>query len=202
MSASTTNLGLTLPAGTENVNRAVLNNNFSIIDGAVGPVPANKNLAGMVAGKVNEPASEGTSGQVLATNGNGGRSWISVAGSGGDVPAGGTTGQVLAKTDDTDFAVEWTDPSGGAGNLCLKGSLTAISAAGTISDIALTGLTAAHKVCNWGLFADSAATTPISPTEAPADITITEGTDSYSITIANLSSAFWIRPVFILPQNI
>jgi hypothetical protein len=85
--------------------------------------------------------------------------------------------------------------------LCLKGSLTAISANGTISDITLTGLTAAHKVCNWGLFADSAATTPISPTDAPADITITEGTDSYSITIANFGSAFWIQPVFILPEN-
>lgn len=32
MSTQTTNLGLTLPAGTENVSRQVLNNNFSIID--------------------------------------------------------------------------------------------------------------------------------------------------------------------------
>ena len=84
--------------------------------------------------------------------------------------------------------------------LCLKGSLTAISGNGTTT-ITLTGLTAAHKVVNWGLFADSAATTPISPTDAPADIMITEGTDSYSITIANFGSAFWIQPVFILPQN-
>ena len=85
--------------------------------------------------------------------------------------------------------------------LCLKGSLTAISGNGTTT-VTLTGLTAAHKVVNWGLFSDSAATTPISPTDAPADITITEGTDSYSITIANFGSAFWIQPVFILPQNI
>ena len=84
--------------------------------------------------------------------------------------------------------------------LCLKGSLTAISGNGTTT-VTLTGLTAAHKVVNWGLFADSAATTPISPTDAPADITITEGTDSYSITIANFGSAFWIQPVFILPEN-
>lgn len=85
-------------------------------------------------------------------------------------------------------------------DLCLQGSLTAISADGTTT-VTLTGLTAAHKVVNWGIFSDSAATTPISPTDAPADITITEGTDSYSITIANFSSAFWIQPVFILPQN-
>ena len=85
--------------------------------------------------------------------------------------------------------------------ICLKGSLTAISAAGTISDIALAGLTADFKVCNWGLFSDALATTPISPTEAPADITITEKTDAYDITIANYSSAFYIQPTFVLPMN-
>lgn len=85
--------------------------------------------------------------------------------------------------------------------ICLKGSLTAISAAGTISNIALAGLTADFKVCNWGLFSDALATTPISPTEAPADITITEKTDAYDITIANYSSAFYIQPTFVLPMN-
>ena len=33
-------------------------------------------------GKINEPSSEGTSGQVLATNGNGGRTWVTPTGSG------------------------------------------------------------------------------------------------------------------------
>jgi len=37
------------------------------------------------AGKVNEPASEGTSGQVLTTNGAGGRTWTTVGGGGGGV---------------------------------------------------------------------------------------------------------------------
>lgn len=114
----------------------------------------------------------------------------SAAGAAGLVPApsAGDQGKVLT--------------GGGAWlALCLQGSLTAISAAGTISDIALAGLTADFKVCSWGLFADSAATTPISPTEAPADITITEKTGAYDITIANFESAFYIRPTFILAQN-
>ena len=114
----------------------------------------------------------------------------SAAGAAGLVPAPAAGGQKKVLTG----AGTWTA-------LCLKGSLTAISADGTISDIALVGLTADFKVCSWGLFADSAATTPISPTEAPADITITEKTDAYDITIANLDSAFYIRPTFILPQN-
>lgn len=85
--------------------------------------------------------------------------------------------------------------------LCIKGSLTAITANGTGSDITCTGLTANHKVVNWGLFSDSEATTPIDPNNPPADITIVEKADAYAITIANYSSAFYIQPTFILPQN-
>lgn len=86
-------------------------------------------------------------------------------------------------------------------NLCIKGSLTAITANGTGSDITCIGLTADHKVCNWGLFSDSGATTPLDPNNPPADITIVEKADAYAITIANYSSAFYIQPTFILPQN-
>ena len=114
----------------------------------------------------------------------------SAAGTSGLVPAPAAGSQnKLLRGDGT-----WAD-------LCLTGSLTAISASGTISDIALPGLTAAHRVINWGLFSDSGATTPISPTEAPADITITEKANAYDITVANFDSAFYIRPTFILPQN-
>ena len=41
------------------------------------------NLASDLAAKVSEPASEGLSGQVLSTDGAGGRSWITVSGGGG-----------------------------------------------------------------------------------------------------------------------
>ena len=85
-------------------------------------------------------------------------------------------------------------------SLCIKGSQTAISANGTTS-VSCTGLTANHKVCNWGLFSDSGYTTPISINDPPADITITEGSGSYSITIANFTSTFYMQPTFILPQN-
>lgn len=34
--------------------------------------------------KISEPATEGTAGQVLTTDGNGGRSWTTVSGGGGD----------------------------------------------------------------------------------------------------------------------
>ena len=33
-----------------------------------------------ISGKINEPSSDGTNGQVLTTNGNGGRSWTTIAG--------------------------------------------------------------------------------------------------------------------------
>lgn len=37
-------------------------------------------LINSLSGKVNEPASEGTDGQVLTTDGNGGRSWTGISG--------------------------------------------------------------------------------------------------------------------------
>lgn len=86
-------------------------------------------------------------------------------------------------------------------SLCLKGAKTAISANGTTSNISCTGLTANHKVCNWGLFSDNDLTTPLDPNNPPADITITEKADAYDITIADFTSAFYIQPTFIIPQN-
>lgn len=84
--------------------------------------------------------------------------------------------------------------------LCIKGPQTTINQAGTYN-VSCTGLTANHKVCNWGLFSDSGFTTPIDENYPPADITITEGNGSYDITIANYSSTFYIQPTFILAQN-
>lgn len=62
-------------------------------------------------GKVSEPATEGTSGQVLTTDGNGGRTWTTVQGGGSSVPAGGAQGALLAKKTDADGDVEWITPA-------------------------------------------------------------------------------------------
>lgn len=72
-------------------------------------------LLSAINGKVDEPASEGTNGQVLTTDGNGGRSWTTVQGGGTDhgVPSGGSTNQVLAKNSNTDYDLKWVNQSGG-----------------------------------------------------------------------------------------
>ena len=85
--------------------------------------------------------------------------------------------------------------------LALIGNMTAINQNGTYTKENVTGMTANHKVANWGLFSDANLTTPISPNNPPADITIAEESGGYVITIANYTSAFYMKPTFILPQN-
>ena len=85
--------------------------------------------------------------------------------------------------------------------LALIGNTTAINQNGTYTKENVTGMTANHKVVNWGLFSDANLTTPISPNNPPADITIAEEAGGYVITIANYTSAFYMKPTFILPQN-
>lgn len=85
--------------------------------------------------------------------------------------------------------------------LALIGNTTAINQNGTYTKENVTGMTASHKVANWGLFSDANLTTPISPNNPPADITIAEEVGGYVITIANYTSAFYMKPTFILPQN-
>lgn len=83
----------------------------------------------------------------------------------------------------------------------LQASVQTITANGTTSNIALTGLTANHVVGNWGMFTNSACTTPISENTPTCDITITTAANAWSVTIANFSSTFYLRPTFILKQN-
>lgn len=85
--------------------------------------------------------------------------------------------------------------------LALIGNTTAINQNGTYTKENVTEMTANHKVANWGLFSDANLTTPISPNNPPADITIAEEAGGYVITIANYTSAFYMKPTFILPQN-
>ena len=83
----------------------------------------------------------------------------------------------------------------------LRGAVQTITANGTTSNISLTGLTADHVVSNWGMFSDSACTTPIPENSPTCDITITTGSGVWSVTIAKFTSTFYLRPTFILKQN-
>ena len=87
------------------------------------------------------------------------------------------------------------------GKVVLRATVQTISADGTSSSIALTGLTADHVVGNWGMFSDSACTTPIPENAPTCDITITTAANAWTYTITNFSSTFYLRPTFILKQN-
>lgn len=64
-------------------------------------------------GDVYGPKAAGAWGSVVASM-KGAKGDAGAAGTG--VPAGGTTGQVLSKVSATDYAVQWTTPSGGGGS--------------------------------------------------------------------------------------
>lgn len=85
-------------------------------------------------------------------------------------------------------------------NLCLQSAVVTVSGNGTTSHT-LTGLTGDHVIDSWGMFTDSACTTPIPENAPTADITITPGANSWTLLIENFSSTFYMKPTFILPQN-
>ena len=85
-------------------------------------------------------------------------------------------------------------------NLCLQSAVVTVSGNGTTSHT-LTGLTGDHVIDNWGMFTDSACTTPIPENAPTADITIKPGANSWTLLIENFSSTFYMKPTFILPQN-
>ena len=82
------------------------------------------------------------------------------------------------------------------GNAVLKGSTHSLSAGGTLNNtITLQGLTANHVVANWGLSVGTVG-------NPPADITITEAANAYTVVVSNVSVAFEFTPTFVLPQNL
>ena len=85
-------------------------------------------------------------------------------------------------------------------NAILQSAAFAIMANGTDSH-SLTGLTADHVVVNWGMFSDSGLTTPIPENAPTCDIDITTASGSWSVTIANFTASFYLRPTFGLKQN-
>ena len=96
-----------------------------------------------------------------------------------------------AKADKTDLA-----------QVVLQATKQTVSANGTTSSISLTGLTGKHVVADWGLFSDSSCSTPISANDPTCDITITTGSGSWTLKIENFKSTFYMKPTFVLPQNI
>lgn len=84
--------------------------------------------------------------------------------------------------------------SGELARLCIAGESTAITGNGT-QTVSLEGLTQDHRVINWGLTVGSVS-------DPPATIEITESAGEYTIAVTNYKgTSFYIRPVFILPQN-
>lgn len=78
--------------------------------------------------------------------------------------------------------------------LCIAGSSTAITGNGSTT-VSCEGLTQDHRVVNWGLTVGSVS-------DPPATIEITESAGEYTIAVTNYKgTSFYIRPVFILPQN-
>lgn len=64
------------------------------------PADVYAQLAAQLAGKISEPSEDGTAGQALVTDGNGGRSWATVQGGGGITPHIGDNGNwYLGDTD-------------------------------------------------------------------------------------------------------
>lgn len=85
-------------------------------------------------------------------------------------------------------------------NSILQAPVKAVTANGSTNNT-LRGLTENHVVGNWGLFSDAACTTPIPVNQPTCDITISTSADAWTLTIANFSSTFYIKPSFILKQN-
>ena len=86
-------------------------------------------------------------------------------------------------------------------NAILQSAVRTISSSGTKTQ-SLTGLTADHVVGNWGMFTDSACTTPIPENSPPCDLELTTAAGSWSVVVgSNFSSTFYLRPTFILKQN-
>ena len=78
----------------------------------------------------------------------------------------------------------------------IQSDVKTISSGGT-KNYTLTGITADHVVGNWGMFTDSACTTPIPENAPTCDITVTTGSGAWSAVIENFTSTFYWKPTFI-----
>lgn len=131
--------------------------------------------------------------------------WADPTGGGGD-PATATplmdgtaavgTSEKYAREDH----VHPTDTNRASANAILQAAEQTItsSTTGTSAWITLTGLTANHVVGNWGLRTSSARIPENSP---PCNIEIETDTNRWRYTLTSNSTAFYLKPTFILKQN-
>ena len=78
----------------------------------------------------------------------------------------------------------------------IQSDVKTISSGGT-KNYTLTGITADHVVGNWGMFTDSACTTPIPENAPTCDITVTTANGTWTALIENFTSTFYWKPTFI-----
>lgn len=94
----------------------------------------------------------------------------------------------------SDLTTEVGTLGGELARLCIAGESTAITGNGSTT-VSCEGLTQDHRVINWGLTVGSVS-------DPPATIEITESAGEYTIAVTKFGgTSFYIRPVFILPQN-
>ena len=79
----------------------------------------------------------------------------------------------------------------------IQASGYAVTGNGTSGQLSLTGLTADHVVGNWGMFSDSAYTTPIPENAPTCDLTIKTYSGYWTYTVENFTSTFYLKPTFI-----
>lgn len=99
-----------------------------------------------------------------------------------------------------DLQTDISDLNAALNNAILEGAEQTITAStnGTSAWISLPGLTENHKVGNWGM---RTSTDPIPENMPPCDIEIEKDTDQWRYILTNNSTAFYLKPTFILKQN-
>ena len=105
-----------------------------------------------------------------------------------------------AEDDIDDLQSDMTTAQAAVSNVVLEAAEQTItsSTTGTSAWIALTGLTADHVVGNWGL-RDSNGSIP--ENAPPCDIEIETAAGQWRYTLTSNSTAFYLKPTFILKQN-
>ena len=123
--------------------------------------------------------------------------WSNLAG--GDIAAL-KSDMTAAQAAIDDLETDMTAAQAALSNVVLEATEQTItsSTTGTSAWIALTGLTADHVVGNWGLRNSDGAIPVNSP---PCDIEIETAAGQWRYTLTNNSTAFYLKPTFILKQN-
>lgn len=109
---------------------------------------------------------------------------------------------ITAAEDDIDtLQSDMTTAQAALSNVVLEATEQTIAASTqnvTSNWISLPGLTENHKVANWGM---RTSTDPIAENMPPCDIEIEKDIDRWRYTLGANSTAFYLKPTFVLKQN-